>query len=300
MLEALTETGERFAPHVVIDPFESTVFHNAALRATRMLAVDSMVEFHEEPSEIVLPRMLAEGRHFDFAFVDGDHRFDAVFTDFRFIHMMLHPGGTILFDDTWLDSVHLAVRYAQTNLGYKEIEIPAAVPAYRGRPMLRAVMKPIESIETAEGDGIIWNGALRPFFDDLLPDARGSVQPAKTIGDARELLDCLIGECRAARIVMKGGHYQLVETAITRVREVVYRITELLRVAEALGGLADFAAIAEVRRLLGSVVSAFVSAHQERDVTRIDEAAGSLARLGEIFDRRHIDTQQVRPQPSPR
>lgn len=43
--------------------------------------VRDLVEFHAEESQIVLPRLLAEARRFDLAFVDGNHRFEGVFLD---------------------------------------------------------------------------------------------------------------------------------------------------------------------------------------------------------------------------
>ena len=85
IVEALLANGATGRTHVVIDPMQSTMFHNAARRTLRESSVDYMVEFHEAPSELVLPRLISEGRHFDFAFIDGDHRFEAAFLDVVFV-----------------------------------------------------------------------------------------------------------------------------------------------------------------------------------------------------------------------
>jgi hypothetical protein len=38
--------------------------------------VRELVEFYAEESLVVLPRLLTEGREFDLAFIDGNHRFE--------------------------------------------------------------------------------------------------------------------------------------------------------------------------------------------------------------------------------
>jgi hypothetical protein len=66
----------------VIDPFQETRFADRGLHVLEEAGVLELVEYHPDESQIVLPRLLAEGRRFDLAFVDGNHRFDAVFVDF--------------------------------------------------------------------------------------------------------------------------------------------------------------------------------------------------------------------------
>lgn len=293
ILEGLIKSGAHFVPHVVIDPFQSSLFHDAATLALGKLGVEELVEFYDQPSELVLPHLLAQGRRFDFAFIDGDHRFDAAFTDFRFIHLLLARGGVILFDDTWLDSVHLTVRYAETNLGYREVEVPCAVPVYRSRPMLRAIEKPAEDVKR---DGL-WTEPLEPFFTDLVPGgSKNSASPAdglqlsgkidRVLDDARRLLDRLDGEYRAARIVMKGGLYDLVGASTERAREAADAIDGVLRAARTLAPLADSSTADDVRELLESIAGAFALARTQRSLARLEEAARAIAKLKELFDQR--------------
>ena len=70
ILQALFENGSEFHPHVVMDPSQEQTFHNAARRSLRELGIADVVEFYQEPSELVLPRLVQEGRAFDLAFVD--------------------------------------------------------------------------------------------------------------------------------------------------------------------------------------------------------------------------------------
>ena len=118
MLEAMVENGGVRQPHIIMDPFQQKTFHNGALRVLREAGADQFIEHHAEPSEIFLPKLVEQGRQFDFAFIDGDHRFDGAFVDVVFVHKLLKPGGVMAVDDTELDAVHLACRFAETNWGY--------------------------------------------------------------------------------------------------------------------------------------------------------------------------------------
>lgn len=172
ILEALLSNGAEHEAHVVMDPLQSSKFHNAGLKLLRDIGIEDLVEFHQEPSQLVLPKLVAQRRQFDVAFIDGDHRFEGVFVDFFFVHRLLKPGGVVVFDDLWLDAVYLTCRFAESNLGYialrehpRQMERPQ--PWYRiqrrkrdipGRPIIRAYRKPIEEIPRD------WNHFV-PFFD---------------------------------------------------------------------------------------------------------------------------------------
>jgi len=111
--------------HVAIDPFQDvnllsdrTLFGGAGVRTLQRAGVRSLVELYDEGSEIVLPRLLSAGRTFDFAFVDGSHRFENVFLDLIFCGRLLTEGATVFADDTHLPSVSHAVGYCTSNLGW--------------------------------------------------------------------------------------------------------------------------------------------------------------------------------------
>jgi predicted O-methyltransferase YrrM len=169
ILQALFENGASFRPHVIMDPSQDRTFHNAALRSLRDLAINEMVEFYQEPSELVLPRLVQEGRIFDLAFVDGNHHFEYVFTDLRFIHQLLRPGGLVIFDDTDWVGVNLACSFAVANYGYRAVaefspDHDAAKPDPSGTPRARAraYRKPLEEIDPGAD-------AFAPFFLDFVP-----------------------------------------------------------------------------------------------------------------------------------
>ena len=111
--------------HVACDPyqFESlpghrTRYHGVGLEVLEDAGIRDFVEFHAEPSEIVLPRLLAEGRRFDLAFIDANHRFEGAFLDLFYSARLLKEGGIVFVDDTQFDGVRRAVNFFVTNLGW--------------------------------------------------------------------------------------------------------------------------------------------------------------------------------------
>jgi hypothetical protein len=90
----LANAGEAMACHVAIDPYQARRFSGLGLQLLEEAGVAGIVEHHEEESQLALPRFLGEGRTFDVAFVDGNHRFDWVFVDLFYLGRLLRPGGS--------------------------------------------------------------------------------------------------------------------------------------------------------------------------------------------------------------
>src|SRR5947209_6686439 len=73
LCEGLLENGMD-PRHVAIDPYQfagldshSTLFAGTGLENLEKAGIRDIVEFHAEESQIVLPRLLADGRRFDLA-----------------------------------------------------------------------------------------------------------------------------------------------------------------------------------------------------------------------------------------
>ena len=137
LCQAVLPRGGR---HVAIDPFQAESWNGAGLRTLREAGVEELVEVIEQESQLALPRLVAEGREFDLAFVDGDHRFEGVFLDLYFMTRLVRPGRLVVVDDMWMPAVRTAVAYVERNLG-ATLE-PDALPGafrWRRRPLSRGV-----------------------------------------------------------------------------------------------------------------------------------------------------------------
>jgi predicted O-methyltransferase YrrM len=115
---ALVESGASEARHVVLDPFQEG-FADCGLQVLEEAGVRSRVEFHAEMSQIALPKFLKEQRRFDFAFLDGNHRFDSVFVDLFYLGRLLRRGGGIFLDDHQFPGIRRAVSFYVTNLNWR-------------------------------------------------------------------------------------------------------------------------------------------------------------------------------------
>jgi predicted O-methyltransferase YrrM len=101
------------ARHVAIDPYRLD-----GLQTLEKAGVRDLVEFYNDESQIVLPRLLAEDRRFDLAFIDGNHRFEGVFVDLIYAGRLLEEGGVVFADDVQLPAVRRAVDFCLSNLGW--------------------------------------------------------------------------------------------------------------------------------------------------------------------------------------
>lgn len=110
MKSALTRLDTRFLP---------TVTAPARIFGQLLTGTPAgLVEHHAEQSQLVLPRLCGEGQRFDLAFVDGNHRFDAVFVDLFYLGRLVRPGGIILLDDYHLPGIARAASFFLANLGW--------------------------------------------------------------------------------------------------------------------------------------------------------------------------------------
>src|SRR5215210_6523472 len=110
----------------MIDPYQEERFGGVALQLLDDAGVSDIVELHRDESQLALPRLLAEGRSFDLAVVDANHRFDGVFVDLVYLGRLVRPGGIVLVDDYQLPAVARAASFFATNLGWTLEEVSTA------------------------------------------------------------------------------------------------------------------------------------------------------------------------------
>ncbi|MAT95502.1 MAG: hypothetical protein CME59_23280 [Halioglobus sp.] len=111
----------------IIDAFQSGQWQGLGARHLAEAGVEAAYTLHEELSETCLPRMLAAGMRFDFAFVDGWHTFDQALLEFYYINRMLETGGIVVFDDMHLPSLQKLLRYLGQYPAYAALPLPPAV-----------------------------------------------------------------------------------------------------------------------------------------------------------------------------
>ena len=112
--------------HVAADPWQfrglqshRTRFEGAGLAVLEEAGARDLVEFHEEESQLVFPRLLSEGREFDLVFLDANHRFEGVFVDLFYAGRLLRERGVVFVDDVHLPGIRRAVDFFVANLGWE-------------------------------------------------------------------------------------------------------------------------------------------------------------------------------------
>lgn len=100
--------------HVVIDPHQD-YYDRLGEKNLEKLGFIEHISLIEDYSHNALPEFLKQKRSFDFAFIDGDHRFDAVFNDFFYIDKLLNTGGYVLFHDQLMDTVKSVLSWIKNN-----------------------------------------------------------------------------------------------------------------------------------------------------------------------------------------
>ncbi len=125
--EAIRDREE--ARHIVIDPFQSSQWHNIGKLNLERAGLWSLVDFYEAPSDEVLPRLCQQNRRADFALIDGAHLFDYAFVDFFYVDKLLQPEGVVCMDDLWMPAIQQVARFFVRNRGYEILQgkIPSPV-----------------------------------------------------------------------------------------------------------------------------------------------------------------------------
>ena len=109
--------------HTAIDPFQEWNFKSIGLANIERAQLKDVLRFYQAPSHEVLPQLCAQHERFDFAFIDGNHRFDYALVDFFYIDKLLNVGGHVALDDLWIPSVRKVASFVLKNTPYKLVRI---------------------------------------------------------------------------------------------------------------------------------------------------------------------------------
>lgn len=128
---------------ISMDPAEhDATWRGGGLHNVKRAGFADRYFFHEEPSQIVLPRLTAAGTRIQFAFIDGWHTFDHTLVDFFFIDKMLDVGGIVVLDDVGYPSIRRLCHFILSNRRYSIVDI-VRYPSQTLRQRLKRVAQAI-------------------------------------------------------------------------------------------------------------------------------------------------------------
>jgi predicted O-methyltransferase YrrM len=114
-----------------------------ALHQVKRAGVEHLHEHMQECSYTAFPKLLATKTRPDFIYIDGNHNFDYVFTDFFFADKLLTVGGAVAFNDAGWRSVYKVIRFLRIYRKYREIDV-GLPKAYRSRNLLFSLIRRLE------------------------------------------------------------------------------------------------------------------------------------------------------------
>jgi hypothetical protein len=103
------------SPHYAIDPHQSEVWGDVGWENLRQLNLEKFLHLENDFSYGALPKLVKEGHSFDFCFIDGDHKFEAIMLDFYYCDRLLNMSGYLAFDDTYLRASQVVEDWITTN-----------------------------------------------------------------------------------------------------------------------------------------------------------------------------------------
>jgi predicted O-methyltransferase YrrM len=118
--------------HVSIDPWQERWFKNAGVVNLQRAGLEGLQRTLYCPSYEGLAELIRAGEPYDFAFIDGNHRFEYVLTDFFLADKILRTGAVVVFHDTWMPSIRKAATFILRNLGTQYELMPESVGAPPG------------------------------------------------------------------------------------------------------------------------------------------------------------------------
>jgi hypothetical protein len=113
-----------------IDPFQlrkEDGYDGAGVRVVEQAGFRNRHTLLAEYDYIALPRLVGEGRQFQFVFIDGYHAFDYAMLDFFYANLLVPPNGIVAFHDSGWPSIYRVCEFVERGVGYARIGPPPAL-----------------------------------------------------------------------------------------------------------------------------------------------------------------------------
>lgn len=138
ILEAMKEFGG--GKLIGMDPAQrDQTWQGGGLYNLQRAGLVDRYQFHEAPSQQVLPKLVADGTRIQFAFIDGWHTFDHTLVDFFYLDMMMDVGGVMVLDDVGYPALQCLAHFIVTNRSYAFIDGAARTAPSGWKKRLKAV-----------------------------------------------------------------------------------------------------------------------------------------------------------------
>jgi predicted O-methyltransferase YrrM len=143
--QALADQGA--GRHTAIDPNQDDGWHSIGRLNARRAGLDKHLRFMGAKSCEALPELCGRDERFDFAFIDGMHRFDYVLVDFFYVDQLLETGGYLVMDDLDMPAISKAVSFILRNRNYERVSMQPGkrVPLWKrmARIGMRTLRQPL-------------------------------------------------------------------------------------------------------------------------------------------------------------
>ena len=115
--------------HVAIDPYQSDPggWNNQGINNVKAAGFDGLLEPIADFDYLALPKLVEQGRRFDFVLIDGWHSFDYTLVDLFYADLLLNVDGVVAIHDTGWPAVHRACRFLETHKPYDLVSPPPSV-----------------------------------------------------------------------------------------------------------------------------------------------------------------------------
>ena len=146
--------GRPGAHHTIIDPFQYSNWHGIGIHNLNQTGID-FYDLIEQKSEFALPKLLENGRRFDFILIDGFHTFDHTLLDLFYANRLLRVGGYVAVDDSNWASIGRAVSFVANYPCYEFVDADKAKPLSKKKQTLgrlkRMVIMPLKLVIGEKG-----------------------------------------------------------------------------------------------------------------------------------------------------